>query len=477
MEKIRSETMGILKERHWLKANPFLSLSIFFIVSTRLITFMAFPTPTVSPDTTTYFTGKFLDFTLVSFWGNASRGWLVPFVYALMPNAIFLELFQLLFSGLAWSILIVSIHAAKMMPWRYNELALLFLGFIGSSSHVVQHDTSVLSTSITNSIFILLISFLIRAKYVQKRVNLNLITCLFFSSLLMIQKTSFIPIAFGLSFVLILSIYGKKNKKKRLLAVGVLTLLTVYSISVGSNVDKQWQISYSGQTLLWQLGGQSPAAAEFSAFLKTQDAPQCITNDAPFQDINISIGAILNSCPEAISYLKRGIQRDFAKFVMLNPLAVAKLAVLGMGASVTSSATNYGNTVSLLPKFFSEIFFGSTTPSLLTNQVDDQISGFNVFKSGAAFWLYTPFFGWLLLAMLSTFLRGQDRKKDTFLHLILILCLLQSVFVLVLLPSEWVRQTSPFLIGALIVAVVLSIKNTKFILADVSKNGKQSASE
>ena len=472
MEKVGSKTMGLLSVKRSLKGSQILSVSIFLIIFTRLLTFLAFPTPKVSPDTPTYFSGKFLDFNLVSFWGNAARGWLVPFVYALMPNEICLGFFQLLFSGLAWSFLLTSIHAAKLMSPRSNNLAIIFMAILGSSSHIVQHDTSLLSTSLTNSIFILLISILLRARYVRNRELRNLIVGLFLAALLMIQKTSFIPISVGLSLALILSVYSKRNTRRRFFAVGVLTLITVYSISVGGNVDKNWQISYSGQTLLWQLGGQSPAAGEFSAFLKKEGAPACITNDAPFQNINISIGNILNSCPEASNYLKKGIQEDFAQFVISNPVPVAKLAVLGMGASVTSSATNYGNAVSVLPKFLTEIFFGSTTPSLLTNQVADQISGFNVFKSGAAFWIYAPFFGWVLLAMTSTFLRGQDRNKDILLYLILFLCLLQSVFVVVLLPSEWVRQTSPFMIGALITAVVLSMKNVMSIFEDVSKNGK-----
>ncbi len=472
MEKVRSETMGILRKKLWLKVSQVLTVSIFLIISTRLLTFLAFPTPMASPDTPTYFSGNFLDFNLVSFWGNASRGWLVPIVYALMPSEICLELFQLLFSGFAWSYLLISIHATKLVSPRSNNLAIALIAILGSTSHIVQHDTSLLSTSLTNSIFILFISILLRARYIQNSELRSLIVGLFLAALLMIQKTSFIPISVGLSLVLILSVYNKRHIRRRFFAVGVLTLLTVYSISVGGNVDKNWQISYSGQTLLWQLGGQSPAAGEFSAFLKKQGAPECITNDAPFQNINISIGKILNACPEASSYLKKGIQGDFAQFVISNPLPVAKLAVLGMGASVTSSATNYGNAVSLLPKFLTEIFFGSTTPTLLTNQVDDQISGFNVFKSGAAFWIYAPFFGWLLLAMLSSLLRGRDRSEDIYLHTILFACILQSIFVVVLLPSEWVRQTSPFMIGALIIAVVLTIKNFTSIFEDVSRNGK-----
>lgn len=464
--------MGILKGIYLSRNNPILSLSILLLLSTRLITLVAFPTPIASPDTPTYYSGKFLDFSLVSFTGNASRGWLVPFIYALMPNAVCLEIFQLLFSGLAWAFLLYSVQSAKLMPKRSTNFTILFIGVLGSTPQVFQHDTSVLSTSITNSIFIWIISFSIKAKYLNNASPVNLAAVILLSGLLMIQKTSFIPIAVGLCVALILYSRTKLPSRKRVVVLAALLVLTFYSSFVGSNVDKNWQISYSGQTLLWQLGGQSPSAREFSSFLQKQGAPDCVTNEAPFQNINTSIGKILNSCPEAKTYLERGIQRDFAKFVILYPSATARLSVFGLGASLTSSATNYGNTVSVLPKFVGEIFFGTTTPQLLSEKVEDQVSGFNVFKSGAAFWLSTPFIGWILLALTSPLLRGRKSQEDGFLYSILAFCLIQSVFVVILLPSEWVRQTSPFIIGALICSVILSIKNIQTIISGTAKNDK-----
>lgn len=464
--------MGILRGKYLSRNNPILSFSILLLLSTRLITLVAFPTPIASPDTPTYYSGKFLDFSLVSFTGNASRGWLVPFVYAFMPNAVCLEIFQLLFSGFAWAFLVYSIQSAKLMSERATQFTILFIGVLGSTSHVFQHDTSVLSTSITNSIFIWIISFSIRAKYLSHASSINLSAAILLCGLLMIQKNSFIPIAFGLSVALILYSRTKMHSRNRVLALAALLVLTFYSGFVGSNVDKNWQISYSGQTLLWQLGGQSPSAQEFSSFLQIQGAPDCVTSEAPFQNINTSIGKILNSCPEAKAYLERGIQRDFAKFIILNPSATARLSVFGLGASLTSSATNYGNTVSLLPKFVDEVFFGTTTPQLLSDKVEDQVSGFNVFNSGAAFWLSTPFIGWILLTFISSLLRGRKSREDGFLYLILAFCLIQSVFVVILLPSEWVRQTSPFITGALVCAVILSIKNIQTIISGTAKNDK-----
>jgi hypothetical protein len=143
-----------------------------------------------------------------------------------------------------------------------------------------------------------------------------------------------------------------------------------------------------------------------------------------------------------------------------------------MGAALTSSATNYGSAVSIVPKFVDDIFFGGTTPDLRSQNVSDQVSGLNVFKSGSAFWLGVPFVGWFFLTMVSALLRGREWKNDSFLYWILALCLFQSVLVVTLLPSEWVRQTAPFITGALVSTVVLTFKNITAAFSDVTKSGK-----
>jgi hypothetical protein len=306
-----------------------------------------------------------------------------------------------------------------------------------------------------------LIAFLLKAKYVMKSQKWNLIAALGCTALLMIQKTSFIPIAIALSLLLFYIVFKHMSTLTRVASFSILICLTLYAAFVGSNVNSNWQISYSGQTLLWHLGGQSPSAAEFSAYLKKRKAPICLTIEAPYQNINTSIGEILNSCPEARPYLKKEI-----------PTEAAKLSIYGMGAALTSSATNYGSAVSIVPKFVDDIFFGSTTPDLRSQNVSDQVSGLNVFKSGAAFWLSVPFVGWFLLMMVSAFLRGRERKDDSVLYWILAICLIQSVLVVILLPSEWVRQTTPFLISALVSTVVLTFKNITAVFSKVTKSDK-----
>ena len=464
--------MGILSKYNINRNNPSLIIALGLLIATRLITFIAFPNPISSPDSPTYFSSKFLDFSLVSFTGNAGRGWVVPFIYALLPNSVAVGILQLAISATAWCFLLISLNQMSLIRRKQNGYLLILLAALGSSPQIIQHDTSVLSTSLTNSIFILLLTALLRAKYLPKAKELNLFLGTICAALLMIQKTSFIPIAISLSILLIWFVYKQISVSTKLAAIALLLCLTAYSGFIGSNVNSNWQISYSGQTLLWHLGGQSPTADEFSTFLKQRNAPECITAEAPYQNIDTAIGKILNSCPKAQPYLKSEIQRDFMNFIVANPTATSKLAVYGMGASLTSSATNYGNAVSVLPNSVSDLFFGTTTPELLDQNISDQVAGLNVFESGAAFWLSVPFVGWIFLAVATGFMTANVRREDNPLYAILGLCIVQSLFVVVLLPSEWVRQTTPFVVGALIVAAVLSVRNLQTIFSAERMNGK-----
>jgi hypothetical protein len=183
-----------------------------------------------------------------------------------------------------------------------------------------------------------------------------------------------------------------------------------------------------------------------------------LTLEAPYQDLNTSIGKILNDCPAGAKFLKEEIQREFFSFLVTNPRAMVELVVIGAGASSTNSASNYGGAVSILPKFLSDVFFGTTAPNITDSNVQDQVEGLNLIKSGKPFWVFAPIFGWLLLASIGLFFRKNLNREEYILYAVLFLLLLQSVLVVVLLPSEWVRQTVPFVITILVLAMLLSAK-------------------
>jgi hypothetical protein len=417
----------------------------------------------------TYFNGKFLNFDLVSLTGQSSRGWIVPLLFAFMPNSSAVIFLQLAISALAWAFLLLSL--TKVLPdQKIRNFILLSTSVLASAPQIIQHDTVILATSVTNSLFILLIALFLRILYFEQVFSKVFAALILIATMLMVQKPTFIPISIVFVFLALYSKRDQVDSMRKIVAVAAISMSVTYSLVLGSNVNSNWQISYSGQTLLWQLGGQSPVASEFAAYLNERGAPKCLISDAPYQDLNSSIGKILNNCPAGTKFLKEDIQREFFSFLVSNPRAAVELVVIGAGASSTNSASNYGGAVSILPKFLPDVFFGTTAPNITDSNVEDQVEGLNLINSGKPFWIFAPIFGWLLLASIGLFIRKNISSEEYILYIALLFSLLQSVLVVVLLPSEWVRQTVPFVISILVLALLLSAKFVAAIFDSTAKN-------
>lgn len=464
--------MGILGNYSKSKIDSILLFSISLTWTSRALTFIAFPNPVSAPDSPTYYSGDFLNFDLVSFTGHAARGWFVPAIYSLMPTSSALEFMQLCISGTAWTYLLVVVAQTKILSKRYTRILLIILAVLAASAQVIQHDTTILSTSLTNSVFILIIALLIRIRFVPKQQSFTLFSILICGTVLSIQKTTFFPFAMVLTILGLMAAWKFLSLPiKTSLLVSVL-IVGVFVTSVGSNVNNSWQVSYSGQTLLWQLGGQSPSAREFGQHLIRANAPRCITNDVPYENLDISIGKILNNCPPGAQFLKSSIQREFVMFALTHPKATARLAGFGLGAAFTDSASNYGNAVSILPRSFSGYFFGETYPNIANSNVQSQVEGMDILKSGKALWLFTPIAFWLFMGACSAIFSQNKRRDNLYLALIMAASIFQAAFMVILLPSEWVRQTSPFIIGALITSIILSLKLFEAISETKSNSDK-----
>ncbi len=447
-----------------------IAICILIIVTSRIATYFAFPQGFRSPDTMSYFSGEFLNFDLVSLTGHSSRGWVVPLLFAFMPNGSAVIVLQLALSALAWAHLILT-FSKVLHDQKTRSYVLICTTVLASAPQIIQHDTVLLATSITNSMFIFLISLLTRVLYVKHLSTKGFAILLLVGTMLMIQKTSFIPIVIGMISLALYSKWRQANLAKRSIVSLLILAAIVYSLILGGNVNSSWQVSYSGQTLLWQLGGQSPVSAQFAQHLNLRGAPQCITTEAPYQNLDSSIGKILNNCPAGTEFLQDGIQKEFINFLASNPKAIVDLVVLGAGASSSNSSTNYGGAVSLFPKFFSEAFFGTTMPNIAEYKVEDQVEGMNLINSGKPFWIVSPIFGWLLIAFVGFLRRKSLEQEERTLYVALLFTLSQAALVVLLLPSEWVRQTSPFTTGILILCIYLSSKTIVAIFDSVTKRG------
>jgi hypothetical protein len=435
------------------------------------LNWLVFPIPTIHPDTATYAPKEWLSFELVSFSGDAVRGWPLPLIYAIVPSPSLQVLFQLAFSAFAWICLLFAVQSLfpnRISSWFFS----MAITALAITPFGTQWDTVLLGTSIMLSSNLLIISVILHIWKKPGSQYTHLVLFVLLDAFIFLQKSSNLPLCLLYAAIVFLSPLRTVGKLRKVSLLLLFSLVMSYGALVGNNVDKKWDFSYSGTTLLWQLGSQSPSSTSFKEFLQNQDSvPKCVYHRAPYRDINSEIVAILSDCPEAGNYVRDKLKLDFAKFLIGNPDEAVKLIAVSAGAVSTASSSNYGKSVSIFPRTVDRLFFGETSPSLRSQGVSNQEKGLSAVFSGDPIWIYAPPIGWILLGLFSglVILRCRESSQaNTYLlvNLILISSLVQFSISSVLLPSEWVRQSSPYVFPiltllALNVAIFLGLKTKK----------------
>jgi len=322
---------------------------------------------------------------------------------------------------------------------------------------LIQWETVLLAQSLMISTIVILITLVVRI-LLNPKSTLSLVYGILFAGLLLVQKSSNLPIS--IIFFIIFLILGWKIGKGFILGIvliGSLTLI-LYGLYVGKNVDHYWSgTTYSGKTVLWHMGGQSPASSEYVQFLDSSTtAPKCLLADAPFQNIDEAISSILRDCDEAQEYLSTNAVRDLARFLLANPDSIFKMISIGFGAITTDSASHYGKAVSIFPNSFNSLLFGSVSPDLRFSRSEDQVQFYNALSNGEAIWIFAP--SLILIAaslVLPAYLLWRRRldKPQGVLLLIQGGLILQTCLTFILIPSEWLRLSTPFFFGLLALAI------------------------
>jgi hypothetical protein len=439
---------------------------LFSLVLSRLISFVAFPNASIFPDSSSYLPEKFLDFGLVSFMGNSVRPWPTPFFYSIFPSSSLAILAVMILSIASWYFLINTILEKiedSKRKWLFSTGAAIF----ACSPFVIQWENSILAPALLVINLLVLLGLTVKAFSKGASSKIYYLGILL-SALFFIQKSSNILIAVLFAALFLYKAFSTTASKSKILISLFSGIIFLYSGAIGINVDNHWKpISYSERALLWQLGGQSPAASNLVEYLKTNSsAPKCFWNDAPFQDIDSGIGNILDNCPGAIDYIKNEYSKDVRNFLLTNPVSVIKLASVGFGATLTSSASNYGSAVGIFPGFSNGVFFGGVQPENYFTGSDSQVGAFNSLNSGSPIWIYAP--GLLIIFAPMFILIGYRKKIEfsremRFLPLIQLGLLLQLTLTFVVVPTEWVRLGSQYFIASLFIglAMIFTIQSQK----------------
>lgn len=402
-------------------------------------------------------------------------------LYTLLPSDPLRVLGQLTLSGAAWTLLILA--AAGFLKSPVLRLGVgLGLALLASTPFVLQWDSSLLAPSLIQTALIALLAFTIWL--FQEVTWPRIVFTLAAFAVLGAAKGPHLLIV-GVVFVTIAVALRSRMSRQQLIAFSVSAVLIVgWSLVVSYNVDRAWPNSYSGQTALWLLGGQSRIAEPSSSWLQASGAPSCVTAHAPYTNLSESISAVVQECPEASAYLRESMQSDVVSFLASNPVAASLLVADGLGASVITNGTQYGAVFTAVPQSVAAIFFGSITPDPRDLGASDQVGAVDALRGGQPFTVFAPQVLWFIAGLVALVMGiTQDRTSNRFVGVMLLafsLAVIATAMVtIVAAPTEWPRQLGPHwasLIAVALVAVSLAINSGARLRERVRTSGNQTPS-
>lgn len=454
------ETMPFRNMTQFVKSlSPQVWLALTILWSSRILTWLAFPGGSRSPDSGGYAPDSWGDWSLVSFTGDAIRPWPVPLLFSSLPSDTVRVGFQLATSGLAWTLLIVILTSFCTTAWQRWALAGAGSA-IASSPSLIQWDSVILAQSVQSSLVVLSIVLLIRA---ATRPPKAIHHAGFFIVLLLVAHTKsthlILVVGFGVLYLIAghrLHVIGLTTK---ILLWTLLVAVALSGIVLGRNIDRYWDYSYSGIAALYALGAQTPDSADFKIFVEERGAPPCLTATAPYGNWDRDVeGPVLKDCPEAKIFIRDRLGSLLVEYRLKKPISTINVGLTGIAGSFVTNGIRYGGVVSLVPQPVSGLFYGVSDPDIATLGDVDHIEISQAATSGAGFWLFTPQATWMILgfaASLRIFVKqsGASRKLGGLLLGVLLILAMETFATTALLSSDWNRIVAPYVNPMLLVAL------------------------
>jgi hypothetical protein len=461
----------MLKLGKSMKTSPALLLSFALIGLVRILTWANSPAGNLQPDSYSYLPTSWLDFEKVSFLGNSQRGWLTPLIYALLPTNASRVFFQLTLGFISWCIVLI-ISGRVIDNKKYQVLTNFFIVFLATSPFILQFETVLISTTYLIYSLLLFISYVVYVVAHQKYSSRNLIVIFLLGWISFSLKSANILIVLAL----LIYVLFKAREKLKLKALYSLLIFGVvlmgHSVIVGINNDKFWPNSYSGTAILWHLGNQAPTAVDFSGFLKSKGVPTCVIKNAPFINIAEEIAAINSKCPEGNEYIKSKLRNDLFEYLVTNPKGAFNLVSVGVAVAMTSSASHYGSSVSILPESFYGVFFGNVSPDFRILSESSQSAVTLRSDLSEPLWIAIPSAFFVFIGLYLSFKARRHRKINGTLLFVSTLAMFEIFITVLLLPSEWFRQNSQYLLTLYFVSALSIGLNSIDVFKPLSKENE-----
>ena len=428
-------------------------LLVVVIVTTRVLSWLSNPSGVLHPDSSTYLPLQWGDFSKVSFLGNAQRSWVVPLLYALSPSNSARILVQLLIGACVW-ILVLRFVIQHCKDSSYQVPLLVILTLIGCSPSIVQFETAILATSTIIYLLLAYVMLSIHMLFQEKITLVQLSVFVLLGWLNLSVKGSNLIIVLPLLIFMIAKSKSRVEKWNMLAVTLVAATLVIQSGLMNWQNDKQLRYTYSSFTMLWHLGKQSPTSSGLTSYLSTRGAPECLTQDAPFEDVTKSLSRIHSECPAAKAYLESNFKKDVFTFLVRNPGDLLRNASTGLAIAFSSTASNYGTVVSVLPQPLANFVFGGVAPDFRMSGIDSQSALGTDLRDREPLWVFIP---GLILALFPIAIRITNWRKTSVGHLLIALHFLlvaEMLLTITILPSEWFRQNAQYLISLYVLGVI-----------------------
>ena len=393
-------------------------------------------------DSLAYGFGSDRNLNLLSPFGNSLRNWPVVSINLLIGDSALQILMQTVFSVFAWVILIRTYNKSEFL--RKQEFSIVATLLFLTSQNLTWNSTQ-LSESYSISFVILILSQIIKLKKQNSFFDYFLIILLGYLWASIHGRNLTSLILFVILFVItyftwLISVlkFEKFTGRKVVLALIAVAFAT-HALVVNSNQrnqDYEQGLGYKALAYTYTFASQPEAPSIRKELLKIEDL-KCLTLDGS-ADLYALTNEMKQGCKSANIWLNENFTRWYAGFLISHPVVAVKMAIGGLLYG-NQPPVLYGPTLSILPSFTEEIFFGNAVSNLANDVTKATVAQDSKINSPLLLWVIL-----LIVLILTQYRELNSRILLINLKLPLVISfgsILSAILTVLICPAEYFKLT------------------------------------
>jgi hypothetical protein len=318
--------------------------------------------PVTYPDTKTYRTGKFLDFSLTSLDGRSLRPWGASVWMALWPSNWAMVVGQVVLSVLAWIALTLTVAAAIQRPALRRAIVLLLL-VLASTAQVAGWDLALLSESVSISSGILTLAAAIRFTTGPSwgRAAVFLAAALWFS----MTRPNIFPTLLAWACALMVIGVLRRQILPWVVVAAALVVFSLYGYVYNVRSDPSWRangtVTRTTVAYAYPVSAYDPVAKAVLADLRKSDAPRCmipaVPGDVGPHGPTAWVVQTAAGCPGMDAWLTANWSRWWERWLLHHPGQAFQIVQAELPNAL--SLPIWTGVVAAVPSSVSSLYFGS----------------------------------------------------------------------------------------------------------------------